>query len=182
MYKYHNPVEVVFGTGMLKDLGELMDQRGMEKALIISDPFTHQCGVAEQIWKYAGGRVLGIASDVEPNPTCENVDACAAKARAVGAKAIIALGGGSAMDCAKSTAAAVAMNCTAIELLQGKPITAALPLIAIPTTAGTGSEAGWGAVLSRRATNEKIAIFGNPLFPQVAIIDPVLTYTVPPPP
>lgn len=84
------------------------------------------------------------------------------------------------MDCGKSTAAAVAMNCSGMDLLRGTPITAALPLIAIPTTAGTGSEVGWGAVLSNPAANEKIAFFGTPLFPRLAIVDPVLTYTVPP--
>lgn len=180
MWNYYNPVKVVFGTGKLEELASIMDENNMSDALIVADPFTHRSGVAEQIKAYAKGRILDIVSDVEPNPTCENVDACAAKARAIGAKSIIALGGGSAMDCAKSTAAAVAMDCTGFELLKGKKIEAALPLIAIPTTAGTGSEAGWGAVLSNHATNEKIAIFGNPIFPKLSIVDPVLTYTVPP--
>lgn len=180
MWKYHNPVEVVFGTGRIKELGQIMADRDLDRALIVSDPFTHQSGVADQLREYAGGRVLDIVSDVEPNPTCDNVDACTARAREIGARAIIALGGGSAMDCAKSTAAATAMGCTGMELLHGKPITDALPIIAVPTTAGTGSEVGWGAVLSDHATNSKIAIFGNPLFPRVALVDPVLTYTVPP--
>lgn len=180
MWTYRNPVRVVFGTGRLEQLAQVMEENGMDRALIVSDPFTHKCGVADRIKEYAKGRVLDIISEVEPNPTCDNVDACAARAREIGAQSIIALGGGSAMDCAKSTAAAAAMDCTGMELLKGKPITNALPLIAIPTTAGTGSEAGWGAVLSNHATNEKIAIFGEPLFPRLAIIDPVLTYTVPP--
>lgn len=180
MWKYYNPVEVVFGTGKLEELGQLMAEQGMDRALIVSDPFPHRSGVAEQLKQYAGGRVLDIISEVEPNPTCDNVDACTARARAIGAQSIIALGGGSAMDCAKSTAAAAAMNCTGLELLRGKPITAALPIIAVPTTAGTGSEVGWGAVLSDHATNSKIAIFGSPMFPKLALVDPVLTYTVPP--
>lgn len=180
MWKYQNPVEVVFGTGKLEELGTLMAERGMDRALIVSDPFTHRSGVAEQLKQCAGGRVLDIISEVEPNPTCDNVDACAARAREMGAQAIIALGGGSAMDCGKATAAAAAMNCTGMDLLKGKPVTNALPLIAVPTTAGTGSEVGWGAVLSDHATNSKIAIFGSPMFPKLALVDPVLTYTVPP--
>ena len=180
MWKYYNPVEVVFGTGKLDELGQLMAERGLDRALIVSDPFTHRSGVAARLNECAGGRVLDIISEVEPNPTCDNVDACARRARELGARAIIGLGGGSAMDCAKAAAAAAAMDCTGLELLRGRPVTDALPLIAVPTTAGTGSEVGWGAVLSDHAANAKIAIFGSPMFPRLALVDPVLTYTVPP--
>lgn len=180
MWNYSNPVKTIFGENKLEQLGELMAQHGLEDAVLVADPFSARIGLAEKVKGYAGGRILAIASDVEPNPTCDNVDACARIAREVGARSVVALGGGSAMDCAKSTAAAVAMNCSGMELLKGKAIEAALPIIAVPTTAGTGSEVGWGAVLSNHATNEKIAIFGNPLFPRLAIVDPVLTYTVPP--
>jgi alcohol dehydrogenase len=180
MYRYKNSVEVLFGAGRLKEIADIMAERQLDRAMIVADPFSVQSGLAQRVQEYGSGRIIGIASDVEPNPTCDNVDACTKKARELGAKAIIALGGGSAIDCAKSTAAAVAMDCTGMELLRGKKITEALPIIAIPTTAGTGSEVGWGAVLSNHETNEKIAIFGNPLFPQVALVDPELTYTVPP--
>ena len=180
MWKYYNPVEVVFGTGKLDELGQLMAERGLDRALIVSDPFTHRSGVAARLNECAGGRVLDIISEVEPNPTCDNVDACARRARELGARAIIGLGGGSAMDCAKAAAAAAAMDCTGLELLRGRPVTDALPLIAVPTTAGTGSEVGWGAVLSDHAANAKIAIFGSPMFPRLALVDPVLTYTGPP--
>ena len=180
MWKYYNPVEVVFGTGKLDELGQLMAERGLDRALIVSDPFTHRSGVAARLKECAGGRVLDIISEVEPNPTCDNVDACARRARELAARSIIGVGGGSAMDCAKAAAAAAAMDCTGLELLRGRPVTDALPLIAVPTTAGTGSEVGWGAVLSDHAANAKIAIFGSPMFPRLALVDPVLTYTVPP--
>ena len=172
MWKYYNPVEVVFGTGKLDELGQLMAERGLDRALIVSDPFTHRSGVAARLKECAGGRVLDIISEVEPNPTCDNVDACARRARELGARSIIGLGGGSAMDCAKAAAAAAAMDCTGLELLRGRPVTDALPLIAVPTTAGTGSEVGWGAVLSDHAANAKIAIFGSPMFPRLALVGP----------
>ena len=98
MWKYYNPVEVVFGTGKLDELGQLMAERGLDRALIVSDPFTHRSGVAARLKECAGGRVLDIISEVEPNPTCDNVDACARRARELGARSIIGLGGGSAMD------------------------------------------------------------------------------------
>lgn len=180
MWSYANPVKVVFGAGSLENLGEVMEKHGFDQALLVADPFSAKTGLAEKVREYAKGRILAITSDVEPNPTCDNVDACTAIARAVGAKIIVGLGGGSAMDCAKSTAAAVAMECSGMDLLKGKPVTDCLPLIEIPTTAGTGSEVGRGAVLSNHETNEKIAIFGDVMFPKLAIVDPVLTYTVPP--
>ena len=114
MWKYYNPVEVVFGTGKLDELGQLMAERGLDRALIVSDPFTHRSGVAARLKECAGGRVLDIISEVEPNPTCDNVDACARRARELGARSIIGLGGGSAMDCAKAAAAAAAMDCTGL--------------------------------------------------------------------
>ena len=80
MWKYYNPVEVVFGTGKLDELGQLMAERGLDRALIVSDPFTHRSGVAARLKECAGGRVLDIISEVEPNPTCDNVDACARRA------------------------------------------------------------------------------------------------------
>lgn len=92
MWKYYNPVEVVFGTGKLDELGQLMAERGLDRALIVSDPFTHRSGVAARLKECAGGRVLDIISEVEPNPTCDNVDACARRARELGAGSIIGLG------------------------------------------------------------------------------------------
>lgn len=85
MWKYYNPVEVVFGTGKLDELGQLMAERGLDRALIVSDPFTHRSGVAARLKECAGGRVLDIISEVEPNPNCDNVDACARRARELGA-------------------------------------------------------------------------------------------------
>lgn len=180
MWNYLNPVKVMYGTGILESLDEVMEQQEMDHALLVADPFNAKSGVAQKVKECAKGRIIDIVCDVEPNPTCDNVDACAARARETGAKAIVALGGGSAMDCAKCTAAVVAMDCSGMDLLKGKEIVDALPVIAIPTTAGTGSEVGWGAVISNHATNEKIAVFGNPIFPKLALIDPTLTYTVPP--
>ena len=180
MWSFANPVQTIFGENRLADLGALLAERGLKDAVLVADPFSVRSGLADQVKAAAQGQIRAVASEVEPNPTCDNVDACVRIARESGARCVIALGGGSSMDCAKATAAALAMNCSGMDLLKGKKITDALPLIAIPTTAGTGSEVGWGAVLSNHATNEKIAIFGNPLFPKLAIVDPVLTYTVPP--
>lgn len=74
MWTYHNPVEVIFGTGKLNDLDVIMEQYGMDRALIVADPFTQMSGTAEKIKEYAGGRIVGIFSGLEPNPTYQNVE------------------------------------------------------------------------------------------------------------
>lgn len=179
MWKYYQPVEVIFGEGEIQNLGKYMGARGMNRALLIADPFIEKSGLAEKIAEASDGKVLGIVSEVEPNPTIQNVDQCAKKARELKAECLIAVGGGSAMDCAKSTAAAVKQQCTARELMDGLTIREALPVVAIPTTAGTGSEVTAGAVLSDKENEQKIALFGNALFPSLSIVDPQLTYSCP---
>ncbi len=177
---YYQPVCVKFGKGIVKDLGKLMKEKNLDKALMIADPFIEKSGLAEQISKAADGRVLAIISEVEPNPTIQNIDACAKKAKETGAECVIAVGGGSAMDCAKSTAIAVKTGCTGEDLIHGFDFHEALPLIAVPTTAGTGSEVTAGAVISDKAKGMKVAIFGDAIFATLAVIDPELTYSCPP--
>lgn len=180
MWKYYQPTDICFEIGAIKKLGELMAAKQIDKAMIVADPFSKKSGLAEKIAEYAGGRVLGIIDEVEPNPTWQNIDACIAMGKELGAECIIGLGGGSAMDCAKSTAAALKLGLCGKDLLCNPPIKEALPVIAIPTTAGTGSEVTAGAVVSDKEHNIKTAIFGPAIFPLLAVIDPELTFTCPP--
>lgn len=180
MWKFYQPADIMFGAGNVEKIAEFMEGKNLDKALIIADPFTEKCGLAKRVMDASEGKVLGIISEVEPNPSIQNVDACIAKAKELGAKSIIAIGGGSAMDCAKSTAAGYKLGLDGAALLAGAPITDALPVIAIPTTAGTGSEVTAGAVISDKEKGIKAAIFGPAIFPVLAIVDPELTYTCPP--
>ena len=180
MWKYYQPVEVIFGEGEIKNLGRYMEERGFENALLIADPFIEKSGLADRIVRMSGGRVLAVTSEVEPNPTIQNIDACAERARELEAECIIAVGGGSSMDCAKSTAVAVKQGCTARELMDGIELKESLPVITITTTAGTGSEVTAGAVLSDKEKEEKIAILHPVLFSRLSIVDPEVTYSCPP--
>ncbi len=179
MWKYYQPVQVIWGEGEVKKIGVHMAERGYKRAVMIADGFLVNCGMAAQVESWADGRIVLTSSDVEPNPSLQNVDNGAAKVREVDADCIIAFGGGSAMDCAKAVAAVVAEHCTAKELMTGKMIKKALPVIAIPTTSGTGSEVTAGAVLSDKEQGIKGAIFSPAMFPAVALVDPELTYSVP---
>lgn len=179
MWKFYQPTDIYLEAGAISSIGNIMEEKGIDKAMIVADPFSEQSGLAKRIADAAGNRVVGIISDVEPNPTYKNVNVCIAKAKELGVQSIIGLGGGSAMDCAKSTAAAIKMGIKGEDLLKNPVITEALPIIAIPTTAGTGSEVTAGAVISDKENNIKTAIFGPAIFPKVALVDPELTYTCP---
>ena len=179
MWRFYQPVDVRFGEGEIRQIGRYMDERGLKKALMVADAFLVESGMAGKVKDYSGGKIVDVSSDVEPNPTLKNVADVAEKVKKAGADCIIAFGGGSAMDCAKAAAAAVREGCSPGALLSGPPIACALPVIAVPTTAGTGSEVTAGAVLSDKEKGIKAAIFSPALFPAMAIVDPELTYTVP---
>lgn len=179
MWSFYQPVQIKWGEGEVKKLGTYLAQMGYDHCLMIADAFLVRCGLAGQIQQWAEGRIAEISCDVEPNPTIQNVNAGVKKAKALSADCVIALGGGSAMDCAKAVAAAAAENVGAETLLAGMQIHNALPVVAIPTTAGTGSEVTAGAVLSDKDKGLKSAIFSPALFPRLALTDPELTYSVP---
>ena len=179
MWKYYQPANVIFGEGELKNIGKYMDEQHLSRAFLVADEFLVSSGATAKLEEYAAGRIVGVSSDLEPNPTIKNVADVAAKAEGANADCIIAFGGGSAMDCAKATAVVLHDKCESGELLNGHVIDGELPIIAIPTTAGTGSEVTAGAVLSDKEKGIKAAIFSPHIFPAIALVDPELTYTVP---
>src|SRR5690606_12719828 len=121
-----------------------------------------------------------VFDEIEPNPLNTTIDKGADVAKEEKCDIIIAIGGGSAMDASKAIALVANNPGKLWDYVQfgkgGKktPQNKALPLVAIPTTAGTGSEADMGAVVSNNETKEKTAIFGQDLFPVLSIIDPEL--------
>jgi len=180
MWKLFQPVEIIFGNKEINNLGFYLDQKGLNKALLITDPIVSELGLAERVKEMSRGKILDIVTDVEPNPTIHNVNHCVKKAKEISAECIVVIGGGSAIDCAKAVCAAVFNDYSGEDLMSGKSIKDALPLIAIPTTAGTGSEVTPVSVLSWKEQGKKIALANPVLFPTLAIVDPELTYTCPP--
>ena len=179
MWTYYQPVKVIFGEGELENVGKYLLENGMGKAFIIADPYQMIAGNVKRITDASNGAIVGAFSEVEPNPTIENVHNAAQAAKMAGADSIIAIGGGSAMDCAKAAGVVLGDGIEAEELLRGHEIRRSLPVMAIPTTAGTGSEVTAGAVLSDPVKQIKAAIFSPEIFPKVALVDPVLTWTMP---
>lgn len=140
-------------------------------------------GTADAFLQAADGALVSVFSDIRPNPTTGNVNACAAEMRRVEADFAVALGGGSPMDCCKA-ACAIARGTDNIEPYHNgdKPVTAeeAIPMIAFATTAGTASEVTNISVLTNVAAGVKKPMNHPAMYPKIAVVDPELTLTVPP--
>lgn len=181
-WEYLQPVKIWFGNGSRKRIREAAEAIGCKNGLLVSDPFFLSSGLAEQLVSESGGMLTGIYGQVSPNPDVKEVDACAAIIRENKHGFVLALGGGSALDCAKA-AASICMTEDSIRKYHGtgeKMPQQHLPLIAMPTTAGTGSEVTCVSVLTNHAEGKKSPIVSDGFYPTLALIDPELTYSMPP--
>lgn len=181
-WEYLQPVTIRFGEGIIKELKDVVASIGCKRGILVSDPFFLQNGLAERIVQESEGTLVQVYGEISPNPEVKEVDACADIIRRNQIEFVVALGGGSALDCAKA-AASVCFTEDSIREYHGtgKALPKShLPLIAIPTTAGTGSEVTCVSVLSDHELGKKGPIVSNNFYPSIALIDPELTYTLPP--
>jgi len=137
--------------------------------------------MADRLCQSSEGTLKYIYSNVSANPDVTECDACAAVLKENSCDFVVALGGGSVMDCAKAAATVCLTDCSVECLIgQGKQIPQKhLPIIAIPTTAGTGSEVTCVSVLSDHSKGLKFPVSSDGFYPTVAIVDPELTYSLP---
>lgn len=165
-------------------LPHILKERKISKALIITDKIMSTHASMDEL--KSAMESVGISyceySDVQSNPTVDNVEAALTVFKKSGADALIAFGGGSAIDCAKAVGARAVYPKRSLASLKGDlRIFRKLPfLCAIPTTAGTGSEATLTAVITDPAKKHKYTMNSFPLIPRVAVLDPVVTYSLPP--
>jgi alcohol dehydrogenase class IV len=154
-----------------------------KKYLLVTDEGISTAGLARRVCDLiaAGGIRHEIFDRVCIDPDVATVEEAVAFAHDTACTAVIGLGGGSSLDAAKAVAARLAWPTPLIEYGRGMEVPAPIaPLVAIPTTAGTGSEATRVAVITDRAHNDKMAVRGDALLPQVAVLDPHLLATLPP--
>lgn len=177
------PQTVQFGVGSLEKLPELVKKSNSTKVLIISDNGLSAIGVVKKVTDIidSAGLSYAVFLDVEANPSVETVNKAVSFYRENGCTSIIALGGGSPMDVSKATAL-LAIHGGDIRQYEGLdkvpgPVT---PIIAIPTTAGTGSEATIWAVVTDTQRNYKMSIGSTHLIPQYALLDPKMIMSLPP--
>lgn len=179
---YQQPVNIVFGNGKISETGDLIKKSGGTNGLLVCDKFLADNGIAEKVVAKSEGFLKYTFSDVSSNPDVKEVDSCAAFIRANGIDFVVAMGGGSVMDCAKAAASVCTTNDSIVKY-HGTGVTlpsTRLPLICIPTTAGTGSEATCVSVLTNHELGKKAPINCDNFYAVYAVIDPELTYTVPP--
>ena len=176
-------VNIRFGVGSLQELPELLANLNLKKPFIITDSGVVASGILDKVHNSLkkGGFSAGIFDGVKPNPTTNLIDQGAKAAHDFGADSIIALGGGSSLDSSKGIAL-VAANPTYSSAQFNYTITPerpALPIIAIPTTSGTGSETNNWGVIDDPANHKKIYIGDASTTPVAAILDPELTVGLP---
>jgi alcohol dehydrogenase class IV len=173
---------LLFGAGALAQLPTAVKSLGATRALIVTDPGLVKAGLHQRVVQVldAAGVAHATYDQVEPDPRIAIATACLAALRASGADVLIGLGGGSALDIAK-VAAVLATNGGEVKPLIGvdQVPKAGLPVIAIPTTAGTGSEVTPIAVLSDSDAHLKKGIVSPHLYPAVALVDPELALGLP---
>jgi len=179
----HNPrTRIVFGVGAASGAGELVRQIGMTKVLLVTDPGILAAGHAGRVQEsllHAKVQVVLFGS-VRENPTTIDVDACLNAAKDAGIDGIIGLGGGSSMDTAKGCNFLLTNGGQMKDYWGvGKAARPMLPFIAIPTTAGTGSECQSFALIADATTHQKMACGDPKAAAKIAILDPALTVSQP---
>jgi alcohol dehydrogenase class IV len=176
------PVTFV-GADALGDLCESIASTGARKVLVVTDPGLVELGLAERVTSslHRAGLACAVFDGVAPDPTTDQVEAGLAAFEAEGADAVLAFGGGSSMDAAKVIAAA-ATNGRDVGRLEGplKVKHPTVPLYAVPTTAGTGSEVTIAAVVSDPVTHAKKFFIDPKLLPAMTALDPALMVGLPP--
>lgn len=172
------------GRGALSSLADEAKARGFKKAFVCSDPSLVKFGVTGKVFAVLekAGLAYELYSDIKPNPTIENVQAGVAAFRACGADYIVAVGGGSSMDTAKAIGIIIANPEYAdVRSLEGVAPTKnpSIPIIAIPTTAGTAAEVTINYVITDVEKQRKFVCVDVHDIPVVAIIDPEMMETMP---
>lgn len=180
------PTRIVFGAGETARLGEEARLAGMRRALLVTDAAVLAAGLTDRARDSLtqAGIEVAVFSGVEPNPTEANVAAGSKAYAEHRADGIVAIGGGSPLDCAKLVAVRAKTDRPWEELDDGIDGGVHIPrdvppVIALPTTSGTGSEVGRSGVLTVQSSGRKTVIFAPQLLPRCAILDPELTRNLP---
>lgn len=181
-FRFKIPQNIEFGMGSLKKLPEILRENNSDNVLLISDRGLESIGVVKKIQDIieAGDIKCTAYLDVIPNPTVDIVNAAADSYKESGATSIVALGGGSSMDVAKAVGVLVnyggkITDYEGFDTVPG-PI---VPMIAIPTTAGTGSEVTASAVITDVTRDYKFSVISYEILPKYAVLDPELIMTAP---
>lgn len=186
-HRFNYPTRIEYGPGAVRDLVGIIKEKGHKKGLLVTDKGVVQAGVAQTVQTcfIQGGVDAVVFDDIKSNPVDDNVYNGTKVYKESGADFILALGGGSPLDVAK-TIKCLATHEGPLEQYDDMKDGWKLiknnmpPLYAVPTTAGTGSEVGRSGVITIKSTNKKTIIFSPYFMPDIAVLDAELTVTLPP--
>lgn len=181
-FTYYNPTKLIFGQGQLDALADEVPKYGLKVLLVYGGGSIKQNGIYDKVMAKLNGITAEVTelSGVEPNPRVETVRNGIEICKTKGIEFLLAVGGGSTIDCTKAIAAGVKADGDIWDIITKKvPVDGALPFGTVLTIAGTGSEMNAGFVLTHTAINEKRGITPAITFPKFSILDPTHTLTVP---
>lgn len=182
-FGFELPTRIEYGPGVIRILPQVLAQFDLQRILLVTDPGVQAAGLVDPVCDQMGqaGITYKCFSAVAANPKDYNVAAGAAMAREFEADGLIAIGGGSPIDCAKAMAICATHEGAPRDFERGRNVTkTVLPLVAVPTTAGTGSEVTFSSVITDSQENYKFSIRHTKIGPAVALVDPELTLSMPP--
>lgn len=181
-FSFKIPQNIEFGMGSLKKLPDILKENHSKHIFLISGHSLERIGVVKKVRDIieAGGLKCTTYLEVIPNPTVDIVNEATALYKECKATSIIALGGGSNMDVAKAVGILASYGGSITEYEGSHKVPGPIvPMIAIPTTAGTGSEVTAAAVITDEARNYKLSVFSYEILPKYAVLDPELIMTSP---
>jgi alcohol dehydrogenase len=181
--RFRCPVDIMAGDGASGRAGEVLREAGLAggAVLVVVDAACAALGLHEAARSglQAAGFTPVVHAGGRPNPSLDDVTAAAGALTSAGAAAVVAIGGGSTLDLAKAAAVAARVGDLRRHDRHGAPIPALPPLVAVPTTAGSGSEVTPFAVVVDRARGDKLVLAAPALFPVAALLDPPLVASLP---
>jgi alcohol dehydrogenase class IV len=183
IYEVMAPSIIRFGVGALNTIGDEANKLGAKRALIVTDPGVYQSGLAEPVKKGLSKCRLSVEifSEAEPEPTLTRLNTAAKELRKKNYDLLVGVGGGSSIDTAKGLSVLLAHGGNGQDYIGvGKVPSPGIPIFAIPTTAGTGSEVTNIAIFSDPEKELKLGMVSAYLLARVALVDPTLTYSCPP--
>ena len=176
--------KVISGAGSIYKIPDMLKQERLKKVLVVTTPGFIRRGSLRSLFEslIKTGVCYAVFSEVQPDPTTECIEEAVALYKQEHCEAIVAIGGGSVIDCSKALGARIARPNKTIPQMAGllKVLKRIPNIYAVPTTAGTGSEATAGAVITNAADHYKFTVLDLCLVPRYAILDPELTVGLPP--
>lgn len=179
-FAYNTPTKVEFGKGKISVLEPTIANFGKKVLLVYGGGSIKKMGLYDKVYDLLKGYEIFEVAKVEPNPKIASVRQGVEICKKEKIDVVLAVGGGSVLDCAKAICAGTFYEGDAWDLvLDSSKVHKALPLVTVLTLSATGSEYDWGAVISNPDTNEKLPLITPYIFPYLSILDPEYTFSVP---